>query len=220
MFRNTCILALTLAVCFASVELGLLAQQLRYHTVPLVNQELKIVGGSSTNIEKGLRQWELQSGQEASSVRDASQSLNRDLLTFGVLLSTANSTLVQQQNSLTGLETQTQSLLTGGSELVMRSLPVMDGLQQTVSNSASASKQVSDSLSRSLPHLESIATSIDSTSHDTQVFTQNMDTESDLLVGATKKALAPKNKALSILESTGGGAVTVLELAYYLTHGG
>ena len=46
----------------------------------------------------------------------------------------------------------------------------------------------------------------------------NVNAESGLIVAKTKKAFAPKNKFLTVLQMAGGSTVTGAELFYYLTH--
>lgn len=68
------------------------------------------------------------------------------------------------------------------------------------------------------PNIKDAVKNIDATTLELAQATQDVHTETTLIVGETRKAFKPENKFVSILKAVAGGTVTGAELFYYLTH--
>lgn len=147
-----------------------------------------IAAGAISNIEKGTRTWQ----KKQNSLADQSQIV-----------------LTDTQNELLSLTKTTDSL----SQSIQEQNSNLSRLQSTASDSLSKMGTLSDSLDSAVTAISSNAERV---SKNAVGITDDLHTETGILVAQTKKAVAPKNKALSLLEATGGGSVTLLEIIYYL----
>ena len=152
-----------IAIGYAALEAGLFLQQGRHDEVQLaqqtsttltnINRTVLIVGGTTTNIEKMTRDWKDQSVAQVKAATEATTLLNDDLTQLGVLIQTANTSLVNQNVQLTALEKQGSDALVGADA---KTDALFTQLQPAI-----------DSISTNVPVTMKNVTSITTTSADT-----------------------------------------------------
>ena len=170
-----------------------------------------VVGGAAGNFEKGTRPLATEQKLVADQTLQATKELNSDLLAVATLLSTANSAINTASSSASGLSQKASESLTSLTELSTDAKPILQNLSAT-------SLTLAQGTAEAMPKIQASLENIQETSHDIEGVAQNADTESGLIVDQTRKAFAPKNKFLSILQMVGGGAINGAELYYYFTH--
>jgi hypothetical protein len=157
------------------------------------------VVGVTGEVRKTLKQTQDDSARAAANIAGATEALNGDLEKLGTFE-------VDADVALKGAQAQ-------GATLTVRANAVLDALDRDAGNAGDAIVHIDASAQRVLS---------DPLIHDSFVQANgtlaNVNAESGLIVAKTKKAFAPKNKFLTVLQMAGGNTVTGAELFYYLTH--
>lgn len=154
------------------------------------------VVGVTGEVRRTLKQTQDDSARTAANIAGATETLNVDLEKLGTFE-------VDADAALKGAQAQ-------GGALTVRANAVLDALDRDAGDAivhidASTQRVLSD------PLIHDSFVQADGT-------LANVNAESGLIVAKTKKAFAPKNKILTVLQMAGGSTVTGAELFYYLTH--
>jgi hypothetical protein len=157
------------------------------------------VVGVTGEVRRTLKQTQNDSARTAANIAGATETLNVDLEKLGTFE-------VDADAALKGAQEQ-------GGALTVRANAVLDALDRDAGDAGDAIVHIDASTQRVLG---------DPLIHDSFVQADgtlaNVNAESGLIVAKTKKAFAPKNKILTVLQMAGGSTVTGAELFYYLTH--
>lgn len=201
----------TLSFCYAFLEVGTLAKETRtWNASALIVPTQKMLGnvtGLAYNASQVV-------GQERKAFAAQQQYFNTTATETSALFSELtdvarsvnNATIPKINNSIDNASSVIHGI---GSDF------------DSVSNTANQEmEELSPSLKLfnldlaelrpSLDHFNATMAHVDNVSGE-------VDQEGALVVSATRKAMAPKNKFLSVVEGLGGGTVKVTEFLYYLS---
>lgn len=213
------------ALAFSAVEVGLTFRQLNQKTLPQITQTAEdldrtavILGATTSHLEKMSRDWKTSQDQITSRSLISITELNSDLIQMGRLLATGTSILNVQSDSLSALQVRVGTSLTQFTDMSSRLQPSINDLNVTMRNLSEFSTALNQAEAEDFPKIQASLDNIEVITKQTAGVAEDTHTETTLIVGKTRKAFAPQNKFLSVLKLTGGSAVTVVELAYYLSH--
>ena len=215
-------LILAAALCFASLEIGLLARNLSRTVsssssqLSLVLQHLDRVAGHA---DQGIAQLDVATAAEmATLARTNTEVLKASANLHDLLIHTDLSLNGTKEHPglLPQLAITVDSTHTLLSHTTIDIDSISDSLKPGVDNFVLASSQARELLSS--PDIPSTLHNVNLTSSQVLGIATDTHTETGLIVGKTREAFAPKNKFLSVLQMVGGGTVTAAELFYYLTH--
>lgn len=140
-----------------------------------------------------------------------------------VALVNASTTITSANKSMTHLDdvlTETAQVVPTVNQSVIRVTSDVDSVVKNVNpllmNATTATKAAA--LAMSDPSIHETLVHVDNTSANMEGITNDVHTETGLIVARTKDAFKPQNKALAIAKFLGGGTISLAELFYYLTH--
>jgi hypothetical protein len=164
------------------------------------------VVGVTGEVRRTLKQTQNDSARTAANIAGATETLNVDLEKLGTFE-------VDADAALKGAQAQ-------GGALTVRANKTIDALNETIGGI----NRDAGAAGETITHFDETTQRVlsDPLIHDSFVQADgtlaNVNAESGLIVAKTKKAFAPKNRVLSVMQMIGGNTVTGAELFYYLTH--
>jgi hypothetical protein len=217
--EHICLIIVTAAVAFAAIELGLLERDARSDAAAITRQAQATLldysrfsqdaTGVTAELRSTLKAVKKANEQTAANAARSSATLNTDLVKFGKLLDQASYTVENVDMEASALSHQASDVLTDAHGAIVDAQPAIANFNRAA---AGAAEVMND------PAIHATLTNVEQTSQQVVGIATDAHTETTLIVGKTKEALAPKNKFLAILQMVVGNTVTAAELFYYLSH--
>lgn len=217
--EHICMVAVTAAVVFATIEIGMLTRETRLKFDVLASESqatlvdahrvILVAGGTVNQLRDTIRDTQKSNEALARNSARATAQLNTDLVKFGKVLDQVSSTTADIDMATEALSHQASDVLADAHGTVIQAQPAIANLTRAA---AGAAEVMNDS------NIHATLANVQQTSQQVVGIATDAHTESSLIVKQTQKAFEPKNKFWSIMQMVVGNTVTGAELFYYLSH--